>query len=150
MKNGIAFLVANLFSVVAMANPATLAVRACDETTPTSVEFLAGQKTFSNGNIRVFAMDTYGEPVCCSTHLVIYIPAKDEPMSSRCFHVASDADGMGFLSVDLNKAKATYDAKKGLTIQFPFSFYNDEGDGGFSKTFSLLINQANETVQVLK
>lgn len=150
MKNGIVLVLSSLFSMAALANPATLAVRACDDRTPTSLETFVSLRTFSNGNIRVFAVDTGGEPVCCSSHLVIYMPMKDEEMSNKCFHIAADAEGMGFLNVDLANAKASYDPKKGLTLQMTFSFYNDEGDGGYPKAFSILVNQDKQTIKVLK
>ena len=31
-------------------------------------------RTFANGNIRILHIDTGGEPVCCSSHLVILAP----------------------------------------------------------------------------
>lgn len=121
-------------------------VRACDDRTPTSVEYFVEQTSFAQGSVRLFNMDTYGEPVCCSSHLVIYLP-EQEPFASRCFHVAASAEGLGFVGLNLKNIKASYDSKTGLALQVPFGFYTEEGTSKY-KVHTLLINQKNLTVIV--
>ncbi|MEI9888652.1 MAG: hypothetical protein WDN08_19565 [Rhizomicrobium sp.] len=85
-------------------------------------------KLFYNGQVRVALMDTGGEPVCCSTHLLVLSPAGggDEPEYQAC-HLVNDHEGMGFVNIDFAKIAAAYDAKKGLLITIPYSLYKDDG-----------------------
>jgi hypothetical protein len=79
--------------------------------------------------------------------LILYFPMKNEPMSARCFHVASSSEGLGFSSVDLAAAKAKYDPKVGLGLRMPFTFYVD-GIKNNKVTATVFINQDKETVTV--
>jgi hypothetical protein len=117
------------------------------ESAPTSTEFVNTFRTFSQGAVRVFEMDTYGEPACCSSHLIVYFPAKTEPMMARCFHIASNEDGLGFSAVDLAKAKSSYNPKDGLTLRMPFTFYVD-GIKDIQRSAEVVINRDKETVIV--
>ena len=83
-------------------------------------------KVFYNGQVRVAVVDTGGEPVCCSIHLLVLSPAggQDEPEYTAC-HLINDHEGMGFVSIDFARIAAAYDAKKGLLITFPYGLYVD-------------------------
>lgn len=127
----------------------SLVVRFCDDKSPTNLEYFDELKVFANKSIRVFQVDTDGEPACCSRHLIIYVASKEEPSSSKCFHVASTKEGLGFGGVRLNKAKASYDSKKGLSLSLPFLFYNNAaGVTTAPKNFTLIVNQADQSVVV--
>lgn len=84
-------------------------------------------KTFSNGNVRVALIDTGGEPVCCSMHLLILSPTGDENDEFRACHIVNNEGHMGFVGVDFAALTARYDAGKGLLISVPYALYNDAG-----------------------
>jgi hypothetical protein len=93
------------------------------------ISSLASQvKSFSDGKVRIAHVDTDGEPVCCSSHLVIIIPA--EPIGSQCFALSQNAakgdqSPRGFSNVFFNQIKANYDPKRGLLLTVPYALYND-------------------------
>lgn len=135
-----------VFSIHTFANKQSLIVRTCDDKTPTSLESYISHKVFANGYIRLFHVDTQ-EPVCCSSHLVVYLTSQETPTQSQCFHVASNIEGTGFQSTDLAKVKTSYNAASGLSLQLPLFFYNDTGISS-RKNFTLVINQKNQTVLI--
>lgn len=128
----------------------TLVSRECDDQTPTSLEFFVQNKAFANGKVRVFHVDTEGEPACCSSHLVIYVDIpNDEGPLSKCVHIASDKDGRGFLGTNLDAIKSSYSTKTGLKLNIPVSFYNyEEGGKPISRRFTLDIDQSTSKVTI--
>jgi hypothetical protein len=104
-------------------------------------------KSFYNGQVRIALIDTGGEPVCCSTHLVIMVPRNDEMGGSQCFVFSQEkytSEGeapsyMGFQGIDFQKIKSSYDPAKGLSLSIPYSTYIDgiDSDSGMGK---ILIN----------
>ena len=122
---------AALAASAAHANAVT--VRECDGTTDRVANiaepWAQNTKQFYNNLVRVTLLDTGGEPVCCSMHLVVTFPAggQDEPVYSEC-RIVSSKESSGFLSIDIQKLKAKYDPKTGLTMTFPYTTYNDSGD----------------------
>src|SRR4051812_36169305 len=99
------------------------------------VSFLVGQtKSFSEGKIRIAHIDTDGEPVCCSSHLLIFIPSTE--IGSQCFALsqkaAKDPDSArGFSNIEFARIKTTYDPRRGLLLNVPYRLY--AGDGGRGK-----------------
>jgi len=127
---------------------ANLTVKPCDDQTPTNTEFVVSMKNYYNKSVRVFHVDTYGEPACCSSSMLVYIPdSKAEIGGAKCFQVTN---GSGFLSLDLNKMESSkYDPSIGLVLNFPYSIYDNESqDGSMSKPAvgSIIINLKTETV----
>lgn len=125
-------------------------VAPCDSNTVRDVEYLVESKTFSKGAVRLYQMDTYGEPVCCSGHLIVMIPDKKAEIGGvKCFEVQALRGGYagGFLGTNLSRAAAKYDPKTGLSINLVFSLYNDEGPGR-QVPATLVVNQATETVML--
>ena len=48
------------------------------------ISILVGQtKSYSEGKIRLAHVDTDGKPVCCSSHLLVFIPSPE--IGSQCF-----------------------------------------------------------------
>jgi len=88
-------------------------------------------KTFYNGKVRVAAIDTQGEPACCSSHLVLLVPQNDEIGSVSCFVVSqvrydsSEPSYLGFQSVSVAGITSKYEAGKGLLLSVPFTTYID-------------------------
>lgn len=107
-------------------------------------------RLFYNGQVRVAVMDTGGEPVCCSLHLLVLSPAggQDEPEFTAC-HLVNDHEGMGFVGLDVAKLTAAYDPKKGLLITIPYRLYKDDG-GTKPGTGKIRLNLAKGTVTVEK
>ncbi|MBS0469746.1 MAG: hypothetical protein JSR60_01655 [Proteobacteria bacterium] len=106
-------------------------------------------KTFSNGLIRVALIDTGGEPVCCSMHLLVLHAVQDEGIEDRYCHIVNDHDQMGFVGIGFDKLTARYDPKKGLLITFPYSLYVD-GMSDKPGVAKIRINIPDGTVKVEK
>jgi hypothetical protein len=120
------------WAVLAVLAPAAEAaeVGPCKELDRISI--LVGQtKSYSGGKIRIAHVDTDGEPVCCSSHLLVFIP--DPEIGSQCFAVSQragkDSEGpLGFNSVEFNRIKAFHGRDHGLLLKVPYTLYG--GGGG--------------------
>jgi len=101
-----------------------------------SVSWLVGQtKSFSQGKIKIAHVDTDGEPVCCSSHLLVIIQAPE--VGSQCFALSQKASkeedpALGFATIGFDKITTSYDAARGLTLTVPYTLYDSE-DGGKGK-----------------
>jgi len=109
------------------------------------IDNLVGQvKSYAEGQIRLAAVET-GEPVCCSSHLLVFIPGID-PGGSQCFAVGDERNRdsgpvRGFYSIDPNRFAGTYDPKRGLLITVPFVRYdNAQGKPGKAGSFRVRID----------
>ena len=111
----------------------------------------AHTRTYANGAIRVAALDTGGEPVCCSAHLLVLSPSgagTDEPVYRQC-RVVSAQPGMGFYSLDIAGIEARYDPAKGLMLSVPVGHWHsgmDAGAGPIPERLEVVINQASGAV----
>jgi len=107
------------------------------------ISYLVGRtRSFSQGKITIAHVDTDGEPVCCSEHLLIFIPSPD--IGSRCFAVSEkpakgDESARGFSTVAFNRITASYDRTKGLLLTVPYTLYND-GNKGIPRSTSVRID----------
>jgi len=105
-------------------------------------------RTFANGKIRIAHLDTGGEPVCCSSHLLILAPDPEDELGNRSCHLLSDGEtGTGFQTLTVPDASATYDPAKGLLISVPVERYID-GLKSRKAVISVRINQATGSVTV--
>lgn len=115
------------------AHAQAITVRDCDGTTDSARNIVEpweqSSRLYYNKLVRITHLDTGGEPVCCSSHLMVTFPSagQDEPVYAECKLIGTK-DGAGFLSIDFAKLSAKYDPKTGLTISFPYTTYNDSGD----------------------
>ncbi|MEL6288702.1 MAG: hypothetical protein AAFQ42_03410 [Pseudomonadota bacterium] len=143
---GAALIAAGILVTGADAAPA---LRDCGEVA--KVTYLVGEgkdaiRTFANGAIRLYYTDTYGEPVCCSSYLVIIAPDPEEELAgAQCKVLHDDANGAGFSAIEFKKIKASYDAARGLLVRVPLQYYDPSGVGdtpGPKQTVLLRINQA--------
>lgn len=82
-------------------------------------------RNYYNGSVRVALVDTWGEPACCSTHLLIMIPNNDESEHSRICKVVGDKGTNGYQAIAIDKIRTRYDAARGLLIEYPFKRYVD-------------------------
>jgi hypothetical protein len=107
-------------------------------------------RAFYNGSVRVALIDTGGEPVCCSMHLLILAPSVPEVEGMdpyrNCFLVHNEGES-GFAGIDFARITSRYDADKGLLITFPYSLYN-EGNPGKQGTGRVRVNVQKGTVAV--
>jgi hypothetical protein len=105
-------------------------------------------RAFYNGSVRVALIDTGGEPVCCSVHLLVLAPSVPEVEGMdayrNCFMVHNEGE-MGFQSIDFARVSSRYDAGKGLLISFPYTLYN-EGNPGRQDTGRVRVNVQKGTV----
>ena len=135
---------AALIALGSVANAAE--VGPCDELD--RISNLVGQtKSYSEGKIRIAHVDTDGEPVCCSSHLLVFIPSKE--IGSECFAVSQKAASgsgspLGFSNIEFNRIKASYDPQRGLLLTVPYTLYNPEGGRGKPGTAMVRINLADQ------
>lgn len=106
-------------------------------------------RAFANGSVRVALIDTGGEPICCSMHLLILAPS--QPVDGmdeyrNCFLVHNE-EQRGFVSIDFARITSRYDAGKGLLITFPYELYN-EGNPGPKGVGRVRVNMQKGTVTV--
>jgi len=82
-------------------------------------------RAFYDGNVRVALLDTGGEPVCCSVHLLILAPDKNDEMGGRFCKIVGDHESLGFAGIDFARLTTRYDAGRGLLLTFPYQLYVD-------------------------
>lgn len=143
-----------LIVAAVLSGPAQAAsVHDCDETANAGniVEpWEKNSRTFYNGQVRVAYLDTGGEPVCCSGHLLVAIPGDDnEPGGGQTCFVVSDHDTLGFMAIGFDKLSTSYDPNRGLLIAFPFERYID-GIRSTKGTAKVRVNIAKHSVTVEK
>jgi len=97
------------------------------------ISYLVGQtRSYAEGKIRIAHVDTDGEPVCCSSHLLVFIPSRE--IGSECFAVSQDAatgagSARGFSNIEFARIKGSYDPQRGLLLNVPYTLYNDGRPG---------------------
>lgn len=108
-------------------------------------------RTYANGVIRVAAIDTGGEPVCCSSHLMVLSPSgngEDGPVYRQC-RIVSQTENFGFYAVDVGGIDARYDPARGLTLDVPVATWHTGMENGADphwSRMSVTINQSNGDV----
>lgn len=108
-------------------------------------------RTFANGNIRVAWVDTGGEPVCCSSHLMVLSPSgngSDGPVYRQC-RVVSAQPGQGFYSVNIPGIVASYDPSRGLLLSVEVGHWHQGMETGappILDRMDIRINQATGSV----
>ncbi|MBE1295176.1 hypothetical protein [Phycobacter azelaicus] len=105
-------------------------------------------RTYANGAIRIALLDTGGEPVCCSRHLLILSP---DPEYGQACNVLSFGQGMGYYEIFLPKVRSSYDPARGLSLVVPVGQFDpDTGrvDLGRLSAVVVTINQATGQVTV--
>lgn len=132
-----------------------LEVIKCQEDTPTNAEYIGAMKEYYQGAVKVFLVDTLGEPACCSSSLVIYLPKLNAELAgeSECYWVVN-AQQMGFMSIDFKKIKSDYNPLEGLTLAFPYSLYSDiygeqKRPTPYSRVGKIIINLVEGTVKAV-
>ena len=114
--------------LVCTASAHAVQVRDCDETANVlsiAEPWEKSVRAFYKGQVRVALIDTGGEPVCCSVHLMILIPDKNDELGGRMCRLVSDKDSLGFAGIDFARLSTRYDAGRGLLISFPYQLYVD-------------------------
>ncbi len=96
-------------------------------------------RTFYNGQVRVAVVDTDGEPVCCSSWLVVIFPDVGDELGGRTCRIVGHSDSMGFTGIDVKGIKTSYDAATGLTLTVPVRRMID-GDAIRPEKVTLLLN----------
>lgn len=95
-------------------------------------------RSFANGAIRVIGLDTGGEPVCCSAHVMVLLDRQNEP-GQTCALISREGT-MGWAGAEVGAARATYDPATGLRVDVPVRVY--DGSGSLPDTLRIEINQA--------
>ena len=103
-------------------------------------------RTFANGKIRIAHLDTAGEPVCCSSHLLVIL--KPQSLDGKCL-VVRQSDGMGYNWLDFKNIQSTYDPSLGVGLSVPVFEYDPEtGAATGPQVIRLRINQATQHISV--
>ena len=82
---------------------------------------------FYDNAVRVALLDTGGEPVCCSQHLLVLLPDRGGPPGmdeGRLCRIVGDREALGFLGIEFERMQARYD-QRGLLLEFPVHIYGD-------------------------
>ena len=112
------------------------------------ISILVGQtKFFAQNKITIAHVDTDGEPVCCSSHLLVLIPSTE--IGRQCFAVSQraakgDSSPQGFSNIEFNRIKATYDPNRGLLLNMPYTLYNPDGGKGKSGSTNVRVDLKGE------
>lgn len=104
-------------------------------------------RSYANGAIRFIALDTGGEPACCSSHLMVLSPDPEYSAGQVCTLI-SNRDAFGFSDVDLSRARSSYDAAAGLRVRVPIELYNADGSGSTPDELIVTVNQQTGAVTV--
>lgn len=100
-------------------------VRGCDvaEASARNLVFPVEDNTrgYANGAVRLIALDTGGEPACCSSHLMVLLPSPED--SGQICALISHRGSLGWQRLYLPGALARYDPARGLTVSVPASEY---------------------------
>lgn len=120
-----------LLATLVLASPAlAVTVRACDGITDSAANIVepweSNGRAFYQGRVRVAALDTGGEPACCSAHLLILFYGSDDPESFVC-RLVSDRGPTGFAGIDFGTLKSSYDPRRGLLLTFGYSVMPADG-----------------------
>ena len=93
-----------------------------------------------DGKVTVYNVDTI-EPACCSSGIAVVLPdVKDELGGNACMAL------IGYTSIDVTKARRSYDAARGMLLELPTQTRTDEGQPGPQVTTKLRINLATSNV----
>jgi len=103
-----------------------------------------GIRSFANGAIRVFGLDTI-EPVCCWAHLMVEYPQPGEPYPA-CVLISGEG-GAGFAGLDMANLTARYDPAEGLTVTVPAGRYDPQTGASLMSPMDVTINQATGAVK---
>ncbi len=117
---------------------------------PTSILNYVEHKDFAKGAVRLFVMDTDGEPVCCSmfANLIVH-DSSSEIGGYKCLNIRAPTSTGGVSSLNMSKVSSSYNSKLGLTLEIPFGFYTD-GVSSTVKSVKLLVNQKKGTVKIIR
>lgn len=100
----------------------------------------ANTRTFYNGQVRVAVVDTNGEPVCCSSWLVVIFPDKDDELGGRTCMMLGSGEGLGFTGVNVKQIKSSYAAATGLTLTVPVRKLNVDTSGTRTEIITLVLD----------
>ena len=112
------------------------------------ISLLVGQtRSYAEGKIRIAHVDTDGEPVCCSSHLLVLIPSPE--LGSQCFALSqkagSDAESArGFSNIEFSRIKAAYDSQRGLLLTVPYTLYKGDGGRGTPGSINVRVNLSDK------
>ena len=112
------------------------------------ISFLVGQtRSYAEGKIRIAQVDTDGEPVCCSSHLLILIPSRE--IGSQCFALSQQAgsdsvSARGFSNIELSRIRAAYDSQRGLLLTVPYTLYKGDGGRGTPGSVNVRVNLSDQ------
>lgn len=105
---------------------------------------------FASEEIGIWHVNTGGEPVCCSSHVVIISPNPNSDTGGNQCRLLSNNDSNGFSDLSVKDTKASYNAKVGLLLSIPVRFYNaedlDPNDPSLSGVVKIRINQEDGSV----
>ena len=107
-------------------------VKDCGDDFKANVQNLAepwekNTRTFLNGSVRIAVVDTGGEPVCCSMHLLVLAEAPEDPSGppSRICKIVSNTPEVGFMNINFAKIRSGFSPARGLDLLVPYELYID-------------------------
>ena len=107
-------------------------------------------RTFYNGQVRVAVVDTGGEPVCCSSYLVVIYPNVDDELGGRSCMMLSQGERSGWAGIDVKTIRSSYAAATGLTLAVPVSVLRDDGKGVRKLTINLRLDLRTSKLTIVR
>lgn len=104
-------------------------------------------QTFYNDRMRIVHIDTMGEPACCSSSVLLFMPDSTDPLGgNKCFQIGT-GNGLGFESVRFSQITRSYSPFLGLLLNIPVTHYID-GQMSILDTAKVRINMSLETATI--
>ena len=107
-------------------------------------------RTFYNGQVRVAVVDTGGEPVCCSSYLVVIYPNVDDELGGRSCTMLSQGERSGWAGVDVKAIRTSYNATTGLSLAVPVSVLRDDDTGVRKVTINLRLDLRTSKLTIVR
>ncbi|WP_231704082.1 hypothetical protein [Cochlodiniinecator piscidefendens] len=97
-------------------------------------------RTFSNGRVRIAALDTT-EPAAGALHVLVVSPPFDELGTRQCKVISLDGS-IGFAGLDFSTLNARYDPLTGLDFNLVVGLYDFDSGSSVSTNLNFQLNQA--------
>ena len=107
-------------------------------------------RTFYNGQVRVAVVDTGGEPVCCSSYLVVIYPNVDDELGGRSCTMLSQGERSGWAGIDVKAIRTSYNATTGLSLAVPVSVLRDDDTGVRKVTINLRLDLRTSKLTIVR
>lgn len=140
-------------AVLACAQPSrAAALKDCDDYASAGLvvePWEQNTRTFYNGAVRVAVTDTGGEPVCCSSWLVVIFPDVEDELGGRRCMMLGQGEGTGWAGLDVKAIRSSYSAATGLILTVPVKVMREDGNGVRPATVKLALDLRTSRLRIV-